>query len=377
MDLFRKGLFWLHLAVGVALGVVILSMTLSGLTIVFERQITAWAERGVRRVENPAGAARLDIETLLAKVQEARPEARVIQVVVYADPGAAAQISLPKNEILFADPYTGNITGSSNKALRGFVGFMTAWHQRLATTGKWRDFGEGATGAASLAFFFLVLSGFCLWIPRRWSWQAIKAVTMFDGKLKGKNRDWNWHNVIGFWCAPVLLLVASTGAIMAYPWANDLLFRVAGGEPPPRRKAETSAGGRKEASVPDKVELNRLWAVAEGQVPDWNFISHKLGPASSPAVFVIDRGNGARPDLRAQLTLSRETGAVEKWEPYESLSRGRQWRNWARWLHTGEAGGWVGQTIAMLAAVGGAMLVWTGLAMSWRRFFGRKKAANG
>jgi uncharacterized iron-regulated membrane protein len=372
---FRKALFWLHLAVGVTAGIVILSMTVSGLLIVYEKQVTAWAEHGARRVEVPEGVVRLEIETLLAKVREARPEARVIQVVAYADPAAATQISLPKDEILFADPYTGKITGYGNKTLRGVVQFIIRWHRWFALEGKGKEIGENVTGAAALAFFGLTLTGLFLWMPKRWSWRSVKTIIAFDSRLTGKNRDWNWHNVIGFWCAPVLLLVTSTGAIMAYPWANDLLYKMAGTEPPPRRKAEASGGRReREAAAPDWTGLNPLWASAEKQVPGWNFISHKLGSGPSPAVFIIDRGNGARPDLRAQLTLNRETGAVEKWETYESLPRGRQWRNWVRWLHTGEAGGWVGQTIALLAAAGGAVLVWTGLALSWRRFFGRGKA---
>ncbi|HEX6736709.1 MAG TPA: PepSY domain-containing protein, partial [Vicinamibacteria bacterium] len=43
-------------------------------------------------------------------------------------------------------------------------------------------------------------------------------------------------------------------------------------------------------------------------------------------------------------------------------------RSWMRWIHTGEAGGWPGQAVAGLASAGGALLVWTGLALAWRRW---------
>jgi hypothetical protein len=39
-----------------------------------------------------------------------------------------------------------------------------------------------------------------------------------------------------------------------------------------------------------------------------------------------------------------------------------------RFAHTGEVAGIVGQTVAGLASAGGALLVWTGLALAWRRF---------
>jgi hypothetical protein len=37
-------------------------------------------------------------------------------------------------------------------------------------------------------------------------------------------------------------------------------------------------------------------------------------------------------------------------------------------LHTGEVLGLAGQTIAGIASFGGAVLVWTGLSLAWRRF---------
>jgi uncharacterized iron-regulated membrane protein len=46
--------------------------------------------------------------------------------------------------------------------------------------------------------------------------------------------------------------------------------------------------------------------------------------------------------------------------------------------HTGEAGGLAGQTIAFLASAGGSVLVWTGIALAWRRFRSwRRRAGSG
>jgi flavodoxin len=74
------------------------------------------------------------------------------------------------------------------------------------------------------------------------------------------------------------------------------------------------------------------------------------------------------PFARSQLTLNRANAEVVKWEPYAENSTGRKLRTWFRGLHTGEAFGLLGQTIAGLASLGGCFLVWTGLAMAWRRF---------
>jgi flavodoxin len=79
---------------------------------------------------------------------------------------------------------------------------------------------------------------------------------------------------------------------------------------------------------------------------------------------------------RSQLTLNQSSAETVKWEPYAAASTGRKLRVWVRGLHTGEALGIIGQTIAGLASLGGCFLVWTGVAMAWRRFRYRKRDAE-
>ena len=179
--------------------------------------------------------------------------------------------------------------------------------------------------------------------------------------------------MIGIWSALPLALVAATGVVIAYDWANGLLFRLAGETAPARAggpPADARPGRERDArSRPSSLDgLDVLWARAQGQVEGWRSIAVRLPvPAQGPVTFTIDRGSGTRPDLRAQLVLDRTTGDIVRWEPYSSQSRGRQWRTWVRWTHTGEAGGLAGQAVAALASTGAVVLAWTGLALSWRR----------
>jgi hypothetical protein len=72
-----------------------------------------------------------------------------------------------------------------------------------------------------------------------------------------------------------------------------------------------------------------------------------------------------------QLTLDPYTGAVLRKESFNDYNLGRQVRSWTRFLHTGEALGLVGKALAALASTGALLLVWTGFALAWRRFFFR------
>ena len=48
-----------------------------------------------------------------------------------------------------------------------------------------------------------------------------------------------------------------------------------------------------------------------------------------------------------------------------------------RFAHTGEVLGIPGQTIAGLVSAGGAVLVWTGMALAWRRLRSWRKRRAG
>ena len=52
-------------------------------------------------------------------------------------------------------------------------------------------------------------------------------------QARGKARDFNWHNVIGVWsCVPALHRRADARCRSRFPWANALVYRAVGEEPP-------------------------------------------------------------------------------------------------------------------------------------------------
>jgi uncharacterized iron-regulated membrane protein len=231
------------------------------------------------------------------------------------------------------------------------------------------------TGACNSGFLFLVVTGPFLWIPRKWSWKSVRAVLAFRSGLSGRARDFNWHNVIGIWCAAPLFLIVLSGVVMSYPWANNLLYRVTGNEPPGQgtrqrpgvvpRQAQRQ-GGHAAAGL-SLAGYDALWTRAEQQVPGWQSLTLRLPSSPGAMTFTIEKGNGCRPDQRSQLTLNSQTAEVVGWEPFSSNNTGRRLRSWFRFIHTGEAGGIAGQTVAGIATSGAAMLVWTGIFLAFRR----------
>lgn len=378
MKRIRKIIFWCHLAAGVFAGLVILVMSVTGVLLTYERQVTYWADTRDYQVVRPSATSeRLPPEALLAKVRETQ-SAAPSALTVRSDPGAPAQVNFGRERTLYVNPYTGEALGEGAPGVRAFFHVVTDWHRWFGAGSESRAVGRAVTGACNLAFLFIVASGIYLWWPRKWSRPVLRSVTWFRRGLRGRTRDFNWHNTIGFWSAIPLFIVVLSAVVISYTWAGNLVYRLAGEEPParsgppPAAPAGNAGQQRRESDSVTEASLaglNLVWPRAEQQVDGWQSISLQLPTKPEvPLTFTIDQGNGGQPHKRAQLTLDRKNGEVVKWEPFSGYTLGRRLRSYLRFAHTGEVAGVIGQTIAGLASAGAVLLVWTGLALTWRRF---------
>lgn len=381
MKLFRKILFWCHLTTAVITGIIVLIMSVTGVLLTYEKQMIAWADTRNYQINPPAGTARLPVETLLEKVRETQPGTTLSTLTLRAHPNEPAAVALAANpgtgaRTLFVNPYTGALLGEGAAGIRIFFRAVTDWHRWLGAKGENRAAARAFTGACNLGFLFIVVSGFYLWWPRTWTWPQFKNILWFRRKLPGKARDFNWHNVIGFWSVAPLFIVVLSAVPISYQWAGNLVYRIAGETPPAANRPPNAAGPGPRANADQPadaaplISLNQAWARAEQQVPDWQSISLRLpSKTSDPLAFTLDQGTGGQPQKRAQLVLNSQSGEVVRWEPFTSFSTGRRWRSYLRFAHTGEVAGVIGQTVAGLVSLGSVVLVWTGLALTWRRFW--------
>ena len=365
---FRSFIFWPHLVCGVAAGIVILIMSATGVLLTYEKQMIGWADD--RRLPQVAeGTAPLPVTRLLRSAADGIGEAPA-SIVIASNPASPAVVTVGSRRVLI-NRYTGEVIGDSAPKLRAFFRSVTDWHRWLALSGEQRVLGKAITGWSNLVFAFIVLSGMYLWLPRVRAWRNVKAVAIFRGGLRGKARDFNWHNVIGIWSAVPLFLVVISALPISFPWASALVYRIAGETPPapaPRAAAPSSQPSAKTTVLPIDG-LDAAWQHATMKAEEWRTITVRVpATAAAPFVFTIDRGNAGQPHLRTTLSVPRTDVSASTSEGFAAQSPGRQARSILRFLHTGEVLGILGQTIAGIVSLGGVFLVWTGLALTWRRF---------
>lgn len=369
---FRKTIFWLHLIAGITAGIFIFIMCVTGALLAFEPNILEFAERDMRFVDVPANVEqRLSINEIIEKIRAVKPESKPSAITIQNNKNSAAVIALGRDGQIFVNPYSGEITGDGAKGWRGFFRTVEDAHRWLALSGDARGIGKGLNDAANLLFLFLAISGLYIWFPRRLTMRRFRPVLWFRGNLKGKARDFNWHNTIGFWSSLILIVLTATAVVMSYQWANNLVYTLTASELPQQQRTQpANQTGEQTFQLPENLEDTRKKAE---NYSDWKSINLRLPVTNDTAVFTIEEGRFWNRMGRSSLSLDVNTGEVIKWESYADQSAGRQLRSWIRFTHTGETGGVAGQLIAFLACVGGAFLVWTGISLAARRFYGWRK----
>jgi uncharacterized iron-regulated membrane protein len=382
----RKTIFWLHLGSGLTAGLIVAIMSATGATIAFESELLGWVDRDVRTVSVLDNAKPLSFDQLDSAVKQQRPNLKVTNRVVPRDPDQAYEFRAGREGLVYVNPYTGTVAEPKSKGAHDVLHVFEDWHRWLGREGEGRATGRLITGIANIAFLFLCVTGVYMWWPRSWSPKAWRPAVWFVGRLKGRARDFNWHNVFGCWSAIILLVIVTSGVVMSFGWANRLVFALAG-EEPPQRGAGVPPGPPIKVPSPEVGQqlLTRdvvLKKVAE-QFPSWKSIAFDSGQQPKdasvirPLSVVVVEPALFQARGRTQLSIDPYRGDVLQKLGFADRSPGARARVWLRFLHTGEAFGLTGKLVATIATLGSLFLVYTGFALAYRRFFPSRSAALG
>ena len=213
----RKALFQVHLWTGIALGLYVFVVCLSGSLAVFNSELyTAFLPQP--KIVEIAGT-RLRRDELLAAAQRTHPRATITRIQVWQDPREAAIVSLGAATYAdqrFIDPYTGKDLGTARPLGLRTVSFFSQLHMNLLMGYS----GRLVNGLGDLAAA-LSITGMAIWWPgiRRWR----RALIVRPG-TNFKRLNWDLHSAIGFWTFAIVFMWALTGAYLVFPKPFDKLI---------------------------------------------------------------------------------------------------------------------------------------------------------
>ncbi|KAA3439935.1 PepSY-associated TM helix domain-containing protein [Rufibacter hautae] len=232
-SLLRRLNDWLHLWLGLASGIVVFIVSITGCFYAFQQEIKDALEpwRFVEAQEKAFVPPSQLLDTALAYMPGVKPTG-----LTYSNREEAAAVgfsSFANGErsftAVFLNPYTGEFLQKQKSIGKGefdFFRFIIDGHRAL-----WLpyDIGRPIVGVCTLIFLVLLVTGLVMWWPRRWnkSNRDKSFKIKWNGSFKRVNYD--LHNVLGFYSLLLALALGITGLVWSFKWFEEGLYYVTSG----------------------------------------------------------------------------------------------------------------------------------------------------
>ncbi len=222
----------LHLWLGLSSGLVVFILGITGCVYVFIDEIKPMVYKDRIYVEVPTSTMKLPVSVLREKAQTALGEKYPLnRMLVSSGPDKTyVFLAMKSNKkalsypgsldyyyTVFVNPYSGAITKIENSKYEFFrIIFSIHWSLLLST-----EIGQPIVGIAVIIFVIQLIAGLILWWPK--SKNALKQRLWFRWKSSNrwKRKNYDLHNIPGFYSLFFALIIALTGLVWAFDWFND------------------------------------------------------------------------------------------------------------------------------------------------------------
>ncbi len=213
----RRVLFHVHLWSGIAVGLYILMMSVTGSVLVYRNELyrAATPKPIISRNAGP----RLTDDQLAEAALYSYPGYRVVKITRARNPDQTVDVWLSRGgetKYRLFDPRSGNDLGDSVPTGIRLVSNLLDLHDNLfaGVTGR------NVNGVGALAMLALALTGVAIWWPGIKTWR--RSLTLHRG-VGWKRLTWHWHSMIGFWSLGFTLVFAISGVYLCFPDAFQAL----------------------------------------------------------------------------------------------------------------------------------------------------------
>lgn len=359
----RRAVFQIHLWTGVAVGLYVLMISLSGSVLVFERDFTNDAPDAGAEIAN---ARPVVYEDLLAAVLKENPTYELDSVDMRSRKRRVVSMTFKEGQrkrVFYFDGYTGGVIRKVDfDATHGTIAFLESLHNELLGGRR----GAVANGIGGLILALLCVTGIILWWPGKRVWK--RALTI-NWRARWRRINFDLHSSVGFWTLAVLSMWAVTGAYFIFPDAIQKPLRLYA--TPAAAKTSTWKPGGKMQPLDSYVKQ----AVAAFPDEQLAYVyMDVLRPAGQVQVYLSR-------DPSVSLTLQEEivrfdpgTATVLFVESSDRWSLTEKILMATYSIHFGDFGGTVSKIIWSVLSLSLSLLTVTGYLMWWNRLLRKKWA---
>jgi uncharacterized iron-regulated membrane protein len=358
---------WLHLWLGLASGIVVVIISITGCILVFEQEIKSLTSPWLH-AEKPANGEMLAPSILHRSVEKALP-GKHIESVWYHGENRTAHFGIHESDsMVYVNPYTAEVIAMVDH--EDFFHFIDEGHRHLWIPGK---LGKQVVGWSTFIFFLLLISGIILWWPKKWNKTGRDQSFKIKWKARFKRVNYDLHNVLGFYSLLLALLMAITGLVMSFSWFGKGVYWLTGGENGSRqRRQKTEVSGPAVNTSLQNADL--IWHKVVNEIAQYNkdqVIIHFAEEPDEAIYACTDMIKGFWRDLNFDpLTLELLPNSTKRLGDLKFPDQVRK-LNYA--LHVGAIGGLSTKILYFLASLICASLPITGFYIWWGK---KKKSAK-
>lgn len=354
-----------HLYIGIIAGAILCITGLTGSILVFQDEIDHALNKEL--FETLQGEKRYTIEEIIPVVKEKYPDKKFSYVFVNdaENPNSTYRFyNLEEAGEFFVNPYTGEITGKRlfNSA---FIRVVTNIHRTMLVPVA----GRYIVGIATLCMLILTISGLRLWVPDQYKkWKQWKSVVTVNFKAGFKRQNYDWHNVLGFYSAPVVIMLALTGFAITFSTVFIAFMFMLTGQSP-----QSVAGifGQQSSYTEGAKELSvgEIASTARKTFPEAELLGMAV-PLTPQTVYRLDmKSKGvAKTGNRIMVMVDQYSGKVLLNSEKDFPNVGNSYLSWLTPIHYGSFGGMPTRILALLAGLMPLLLYITGFIIWWPRY---------
>lgn len=372
---------WLHLWLGLASGLVVLIVSITGCLFVFQEEISQIIHKKTLFV-TPQSTPILPPSVLQAKAQTALGKDNPITYMTfYRQPDRAWEFSAykPGNDkaitffgsidyygSAFVNPYTGEITGIHDYEHDFFV-IVKYIHWSLLLNGP---IGEGIVGWSTLIFVILLITGLILWWPKKWTKSSREQSFKIKWSAKFKRVNYDLHNVLGFYSMLLALVIAFTGMVWAFKWFEATVYVIAARTTTPPEQKEFKSDT---LQMPSTNALDIAYSYLLKEMPDARrFSASAVAPAASAPIYMSGYYGKETFYNRDDFRFDKYSGKVLSRITAKDRNAGEKLIGMNYDIHVGAIGGLPGKILAFIISLICASLPVTGLLVWLNK--GKKKS---
>tara|TARA_R110002050_G_scaffold268550_1_gene410690 strand:+ start:36021 stop:37172 length:1152 start_codon:yes stop_codon:yes gene_type:complete len=378
----KKFIGQVHLWLGLMSGLVVFILGITGCILAFEEEIKDWVYTDKQTVVASPDAVLRPLSENLELAQNTLGAGMPIGIIDLKNDKTCSYLFRANKRNsgatdLFADrfvywfdcytdPYTATVLKKEDFTKDFFRVIldihMFLWFLRA-------DIGHQIIAAATLVFVVMLITGVVLWWPKNKAARKQRVWFRWKNTTKWKRKNYDLHNILGFYSMFLVLFIALTGLVWAYEWFNDSLQWMANGGQTIEKTRERIQSNVDNTAILHPIDIAHEFLRANYSEADRYIFYLRQDSLRTLGAYVIYDD----PTQEVSLEFDQYSGELLMIDNWENKTNGEKLYSYNFDIHTGSILGLPGKILAFCLSLIATSLPVTGFFVWWGRKKKKKK----